>query len=274
MFSNERHILLDRGLTDAAGARHRHARLAPVDGRAEEAIASLAGRPVSGPQKDRVLTGTLAGLGGYDTVTPDLAAALSRSDRDRLFLELRATLFGERIQLTTRCLNPACRAEADIDLTLSELVPPAPPEPLPETVEVVLPGGTVRLRPVIGADDPEAEEIWPTLVTEGDWAALGPADRQRAALALAEADPGPALGFAVGCPECHLPIPIEIDPLELLARELQMGAHRLLAEVHSLAFHYGWSEAEILALPRNRRWRYLELISAQLTGGALTDGWR
>ena len=36
----------------------------------------------------------------------------------------------------------------------------------------------------------------------------------------------------------------------------------LLAEVHRLAWHYHWSEAEILALPRHRRQQYLRLIDA------------
>ena len=36
----------------------------------------------------------------------------------------------------------------------------------------------------------------------------------------------------------------------------------LLADVHRLAWHYHWSEAEILALPRGRRAHYLALIDA------------
>ena len=59
-------------------------------------------------------------------------------------------------------------------------------------------------------------------------------------------------------------------PVDLLARSLATGEQRLLAEVHSLAFHYGWSEADILALPRPRRFAYLELLRDQLEGRPLT----
>ncbi len=274
MFSTECEIVLDRGITDAGGGRHRRVRLAAVDGRAEEALAALAGHPPDEALKDRVIAGLASALGGYAPVTPALAAALSRSDRDQLLLDLRRSLFGDRIHLTTRCQNPCCRAEADLDLTIPNLLPSAPPEGIPEIIAVPLADGTLRLRPVLGRDDPDAADIWPDLVVEGDWQALGEADRQRAALALAEADPGPALGFAIGCPDCGLPIWFEIDPLDLLARELQLGAGRILAEVHSMAFHYGWTEADILGLPRHRRWSYLGLITAQLTGGPLSDGWR
>jgi len=40
-------------------------------------------------------------------------------------------------------------------------------------------------------------------------------------------------------------------------------AWRLYEEIHVMALHYHWSEAQILALPRNRRQRYLALIARQ-----------
>jgi hypothetical protein len=52
-----------------------------------------------------------------------------------------------------------------------------------------------------------------------------------------------------------------------------VSSARLEAEVHCLAFHYHWPEADILALPRPRRWRYLELVRRELEGSPLLDGW-
>jgi hypothetical protein len=40
--------------------------------------------------------------------------------------------------------------------------------------------------------------------------------------------------------------------------------NRLYEEVHVLATHYHWSESDILALPRRKRLRYLDLIARQL----------
>lgn len=274
MFAQQRDIVLDRGLTDATGQRHRRALLRAMDGRVEAELAGLAGAPLDEAVTDAFLAERVARLGGYAPVTPELMAELSRSDRDRLLLETRAETFGERLYLTTVCQNPACGKEVDLDLTVGELLGGAG-TPVPELVDAGPEGGeTLRLRPVLGRDDPEAESIWPALVQAGDWARLTDAERQQAALALARADRGPELGLAVACPHCRLTIEIEIDPMALLVRELRLGGARLLAEVHCLAFHYGWSEAEILALPRARRWRYLELIAAQVTGGSLSDDWR
>ena len=41
------------------------------------------------------------------------------------------------------------------------------------------------------------------------------------------------------------------------------GIERLYEEIHVLAMHYHWSEAAILALPRNKRQRYLALVARQ-----------
>ncbi len=53
-----------------------------------------------------------------------------------------------------------------------------------------------------------------------------------------------------------------------LLQEMLRGARQVVEEVHALAFHYHWAEQEILALPRSRRRRYLDLIDDQLRRGA------
>ena len=112
------------------------------------------------------------------------------------------------------------------------------------------------------------------LTPEGAWAELSRDERQELALTLARADPGVSKDIALTCLDCRLPIAIHLNPLELLARELALGAPRLLAEVHTLAFHYGWAEKDVVALPRARRWQYIAFITAQITGGSLTSDWR
>ena len=118
----------------------------------------------------------------------------------------------------------------------------------------------------------EASAAAPALSPE-QWLALPVATRQSLALALGDAPCGPELSFASRCPSCRAWIELELVPMELLARELARGADRLLVELHCLAFHYGWSEDQCLSLPRDRRWRYLELLSRQLEGKPLLDPW-
>jgi len=227
-------------------------------------------------------------LGGYRDVTPEHAAALSRGDRQRLALALRALMTGDGIVLTLRCPNRGCGELADLELRVGDLLaegggPPAAPEPEWWTVDT--PDGVLRLRAPTGADDEvcaavpggtaeRAAVLWDRLLDAGDapvtWTALSPVTQQLLARALAEAGSLPDLLFVSACPACRALLELELDPFELLARELSLGADRLLAEVHCLAFHYGWSEDAVLSLPRPRRWRYLELLRRQLEGRPLT----
>jgi hypothetical protein len=127
-----------------------------------------------------------------------------------------------------------------------------------------VPGGTAQ----------RAAVLWDRLLDACDapapWPALSPVTRHTLARALAETGTLPDLLFVSACPVCGVLVELELDPFDLLARELSLGADRLLAEVHCMAFHYGWSEDAVLSLPRARRWRYLELLRRQLEGRPLT----
>jgi len=59
------------------------------------------------------------------------------------------------------------------------------------------------------------------------------------------------------CPACGAPHVIDTDPYRALSLQ---SAGRLLQEIHILAATYHWGEAEILALPLERRRIYLDLI--------------
>jgi hypothetical protein len=57
-----------------------------------------------------------------------------------------------------------------------------------------------------------------------------------------------------------------LDAGEFLYRELAGAGDVLFREVHRLAFHYHWREADILALPGEKRRRYLNLVDEELAG--------
>ena len=101
------------------------------------------------------------------------------------------------------------------------------------------------------------------------WRALGSRVHQQVALGLADLRVGPDLDFLSPCPECSAVVAFSLDAPALLAQEVGAAEGRLLAEIHVLAFHYHWTEDAILALPRDRRWTYLELLSRQLSGRPL-----
>jgi hypothetical protein len=285
-------VELRRGLIDQTGARHRHAALRPLTGWQEAALGTASQRPEA-RSIHALLAACIARLGGYVEVNTTHTAALSRGDRERLALGLRSMTFGDQLLLSPRCPNPACRELADLDLSIRDILDTVS-EAEPEWFEVETPEGLARLRPPTGLDDEACEAyagshqeravwLWCRLVAgvgdrsplqPQDWHTLQPATRHAIALALADTQSAPDLSFVSRCPSCRAWMELELDPFVLLGREFRLGVDRLLVEAHCLAFHYGWSEDQIFALPRSRRWRYLELLRNQLEGRPLTDLWR
>jgi hypothetical protein len=272
-------LALGAGVLDRSGARHRRARLGPVTGADEDRAGDLG--PVPGPSGvDDLLAGVLLRLGGYEPVGAEVVAALTRPDRARLLLALRATLAGDEIRLVAPCPNPDCGEIAEVVLSVAALLDPAPGTA--DTAETDTPDGRFTVRLPRGSDDaavadlPDGERaaaLW-RRIADPDPSGAGRATVVALALALArlgEAAGAPDLAVVARCPACAAWLEFDPDPADLLGRALHGNAGRLLAEVHCLAFHYGWGEAEILALPRGRRHRYLDLVRRQLDGRPLVD---
>jgi hypothetical protein len=67
---------------------------------------------------------------------------------------------------------------------------------------------------------------------------------------------------ALACPSCAHNWTGRIDVAALVGARATADALLVMDEVHALARAYGWSEAEILDLPRERRRAYLERVLA------------
>jgi hypothetical protein len=80
---------------------------------------------------------------------------------------------------------------------------------------------------------------------------------------LAERDPLVALSLSCPCPACGAGNEISIDLEAVALARLERRRSCLLHEIHALASRYGWTEAEILALPPARRAHYLALIEGE-----------
>lgn len=79
--------------------------------------------------------------------------------------------------------------------------------------------------------------------------------------ALETAEPLADTEVAFACAACGHGWTLAFEPAAFLADELAVRAKRLLAEVATLARAFGWSEAEVLALPPERRRVYLDLAA-------------
>lgn len=81
--------------------------------------------------------------------------------------------------------------------------------------------------------------------------------------ALQDFDPLVNFVVAICCPACKAEANYALDLQEIALKQLQDRQTRLMRDVHSLAQHYHWTEAQILDLPPWRRAQYLSFIEQE-----------
>jgi hypothetical protein len=198
-------------------------------------------------------------------------ATLPISDVDVLLLRLRQRIVGDVVTAQELCPGPACQARVDITFSigayLEHHLPAAPPGVLPARDEgwYTLSDGDVEFRLPRTADHlaiapaPEPEEallrrcVRPAEISEDV--------RRRVEEAMEAMAPSLYSELEGSCPECGAIVEASFDPVQYTLRELRDQAAFIYEEVCSIAHHYHWSEAEILALPAARRARYAELAT-------------
>jgi len=172
------------------------------------------------------------------------------ADRDRALLELRAALFGGRFSAVATC--PACGEKLDVDFALEAEPRRAgedgeePPLRLPDTQDLL---AVLSLPPAarLGA-----------LAERLAGRALSFKEIERLDGRLAALDPMTEISLGFECPACGEGWRTAFDIAAYLWEELDDYALRLMRETDLLARTYGWSEAEILAVPPQRRQVYLD----------------
>ena len=184
-------------------------------------------------------------------------------------LRLYGELAGPLVEGTVGC--PRCAVTVEFAAPVAELlaaekaIDVAPP-PLADG------GTTVSWRPV-SYDDlvaavraPDAEQGVAEVLArciQGVEGEVTAALRPRVSAAMAHADPLAEIELDLVCPECGAGVRALLDVLGFIWSQVVAQSQALLVEVDTLARVYSWSEAEILALPRARRRRFVELA----TGG-------
>jgi hypothetical protein len=223
-----------------------------------------------------------------------LVSSLVAGDREALLLQLRRLTLGQTLDCVLACAAPGCGERMELELRIGDLLV----EPYPDvraTYDIALnaedPPLVARfrlptvadLRAATAGDTGDTEAVVADLLTRcvtvladgqdviaGD--RLDAGARDLIATAMAERDPQAEIELDLGCPSCGTPFAVVLDTPAFLLQELDARAARLLEEVHALAFHYHWSEHEILAMAPTRRERYLTLLADAL-GGADAAGY-
>jgi len=181
------------------------------------------------------------------------------------------------LPLRLRCTQPRCQQSMEIELSFADLDTLHPDGADGELLQ--FPSGAAsplafrrptgddlrRWREQFSGHTDSAPSLVQTLLVSEPANAASvelPSDETCAA-AFAEFDSLVAFQVLTTCPHCQhentLPFDLETHALSRLALVQQ----RLYQENHRLASAYGWSEADILRVPRNRRQRYLAQLEAQ-----------
>lgn len=241
----------------------------PVTGELELLLGELAARPLSQPERvSHLLTAALDDLGGQAADWPRVHG-LAVGDRQHLMRQLSARLGSDLLWLNARC--HACGEGFDVQIRQSAMPVKSAGASFPTTT-VTLRGREIRLRAPTGADQAaiaavsepvQAEtallqrliESAPAFAVDG----LDSAEIAQLEAAIEEVAPEVATEALTRCTACEAKNLVPVDPYLCLSP----GGGELLVEIHTLASNYHWSETAILALPQQRRKRYLELIDRQ-----------
>lgn len=173
----------------------------------------------------------------------------------------------DHLRLLARCRQPECMERFEFELPIAALSDSVPQG---DTVQVRLKDElSIVLRRPNGRDLSEWRNLRPpsrraaieamlgSLVVEGH---ASHEDELALAEALSAQDPLVAFTVSCICPACGATNEVRVDLEDIVLDKLRRKQRALVREVHRLASHYGWTEAEGLAIPPHRRTHYLTMI--------------
>jgi hypothetical protein len=212
------------------------------------------------------------------TASPDARAnlpALSIGERDGRLLRFRGQAFGTRLPCVSEC--PSCGTAIEFELDTDRLQQSASSPVSAGCLHVTLGDIEVQFRLLDCADLAVAAQCSdvPTarrsllrrcvVAATRAGAVIEPGELPEAVVRavserLAESDAQADIVLDLTCPECAAAWPAPFDIASYLWLELSGLAKQLLGEVHTLAWAYGWSETDILAMSDAKRQFYLDAV--------------
>ncbi|MCL4436306.1 MAG: hypothetical protein M1503_02945 [Thaumarchaeota archaeon] len=206
---------------------------------------------------------------------------ISIGDRVALLLKARELILGNSIKCTITCAS--CSGNISLDLSVLDLLQKeyCSSDPKP-SYDLEVDGFSLQIRPLTACDqdilvdnincsqDVLMEMLVRSCIVHSDphLPASSLPDSLIGAVSseLDEIDPLSEIVLNITCQECAHTF-LAVFPVEsYVLRELGAHGGQLEQEIHWLAFHYHWSEREILSLSAKKRRRYVELINETLAG--------
>ena len=288
-------VNLPGGYIDGNGTVHQEVELKPLTGREEELLASHQ-QPGNASLVTQVLQRCIRRIGTLSPVPADIAGHLLIADRQYLLLKLRELTLGDFIRASFHCPWSNCGQKLMVSFSTHEIpvVASADKGPThtvdlsPEAAfavepdrtyrEVVfrLPNGSdqERLASIAIQDEIRAQvrllqrcihRIGPLQNPDEETIGrLSPRARQEIEQHMEAIAPRVELMMESTCPECGRDYAAPFDVQQFFLGELRTSRDLLYREVHYLAFHYHWSEREIMEMPRQKRRTYIEILSSEI----------
>jgi Family of unknown function (DUF6760) len=285
--------LLPGGYVDQGGVIHREVELNPLTGREEELLAASTRRE-SASLVTLVLSRCIRRIGAISPVSEEVARNLLIADRQYLLLKLREVTFGDQVRANILCPWPDCGQRVAINFSINDI----PTRELQDKGPVY----TMILSPELAGELREEDrKITFRLPNGADQEAISPLLAENEARALAKllgrciqsigrlTNPGedvisqlsPAARLAierqmetiapqveltmdVNCHECGREFSAPFDLHRFFFGETRTSGDLLYREVHYLAYHYHWSEREIMEMTRDKRRRYIEVLADEM----------
>jgi len=236
--------------------------------RIEESLIALAGAggdagTATGPLRAR-LYALAEAADGAGAIADDCLGT-----RNQRLLRLHARLGDGALQAWAPC--PACDERNEFDVPAADVLA-LPSRDQKANVDV---GGSSfrlpRIADIEGLDlGPAADPVAWQLARACRLAGEEPLDAALVAAvgqAFDAADPAADVTVHLDCAHCGHAFPVSVDVALLVGEACVRAAESLLREVDTIACAYGWNEGEILALPPERRRRYVELIATRRASG-------
>jgi hypothetical protein len=205
-------------------------------------------------------------------VNSEMIDKLLVGDRDYLILQLRRMTLGDRFAAVFSC--PACKRAMDVEFLAQDIsIEPRlqnvtayawASEDAQRVVRYRLPNGADQEAVADLSAGDAVEALLVRCVIDDGGAPLSVEERVAVIAEMDAHAPQIDLELELSCPECGHSFTTPFDCTSFFFSEIRAQSRHLIREVHYLALHYHWSEAEILNLQRDRRRRYLALLNETL----------
>lgn len=203
----------------------------------------------------------------------DELAALPIAERDRNLISLREGMFGHTLTGFSRC--PQCQERLEINLSTGDILFTRAPFKqqyelnsgdfilkfhLPNSYDLA---AITCCKDISSARTMLGKRCVDQALIKGNEVPIEdlPEDAIEALSdQMEKSDLQSELILELECPECEHKWQILFDIVKFFWTEINSHAKRLLDDIHTLAYAYGWSEADILSMSAMRRQSYIERV--------------